>query len=93
MSISADYEKAFETIENHNTGADTRAPFHHRPIRLSSAATYSSDVVAFGIIVLVAVWGLLGNDTMAGNDVNLIGPKKLYELIGFRSLSRPASVG
>jgi hypothetical protein len=66
VSISANYEKHLETIESHNTGADTRAPFHHRSVRLPGAAPYSSDVVAFGIIVLVAVWRILGADTMEG---------------------------
>ena len=84
VSISASYEKHFEIIESHNTGADTRAPVHLRSLRLPGAATCSSDVVAFGIIVLVAVWRILGNDTMSGNtDVNLVGRKNFMSLLAF----------
>jgi hypothetical protein len=90
VSISLNCEKHFGTIESHNTNADTRAPFQHRAIRLPAAATCSSDVVAFRIIVLIAVWTILGDDTMSGNiNLNPIG--YFYELIRFRSLSCPAS--
>lgn len=71
MSISASYEKHFESVESQNTGVDTGTPFQHGSVRLPGAATNSSDVVAFGIIVLVAVWRLLA---ASGNtDVNSIG--------------------
>jgi hypothetical protein len=74
VSISASYEKHFESIESHNTGVDPGTPFQRGSVRLPGAATCSSDMVAFGIIVLVAVWRILGNDTASGNtDVNPIG--------------------
>jgi hypothetical protein len=84
VSIPARYEKHFETSESHNTRADTRAPVYQGSVRLPGAATYSPDVVAFGIILFVSLWSILGDDTMSGNtNINSIGRKNFMSLLVF----------